>query len=67
LDELAREGIGFDPDAERHRVGRQHVSRDDLIDAAVMFASARRVASGNAVRLGDGARDSKGLLMHMWA
>jgi predicted RNase H-like nuclease len=64
---LQSERIEFDVDTERLRLGRGLVTRDDIIDAAVMLVSARRVHQGHARRLGDGATDARGLLMQMWA
>ena len=40
---LESEDIRFDLDAERLRLGRGLVSRDDIIDAAAMLVSARRI------------------------
>jgi predicted RNase H-like nuclease len=64
---LGANGISIDVDAERLRLGRGNVARDDVIDAAAMLVTARRIVSGTATRLGDETRDSRGLLMQIWA
>jgi predicted RNase H-like nuclease len=38
---------------------------DDVLDAAVLALTARRVAAGTAVRVGDGTRDARGLRMEV--
>jgi predicted RNase H-like nuclease len=38
---------------------------DDVLDAAVLAITARRLAEGRAERLGDGARDRRGLRMEI--
>ena len=38
---------------------------DDVLDAAVLALTARRVADGTATRLGDGTRDARGLRMEV--
>jgi predicted RNase H-like nuclease len=38
---------------------------DDVIDAVALTVTARRIASGNASELGDGARDETGLRMEV--
>jgi predicted RNase H-like nuclease len=66
--ELLREhGIDIDVDAARLSLGRGTVARDDIIDAAAMLVTARRMASGAATLLGDDTRDNRGLLMQIWA
>jgi predicted RNase H-like nuclease len=62
-----RQGITFDLDAERLRLGRSLVSRDDIIDAAAMLVSARRIRDDKAAVLSDNQPDARGLLMQMWA
>jgi predicted RNase H-like nuclease len=64
---LEREGIRFELDAERFRLGRKYVSRDDLVDAASMLTTARRIASGTALMSGSTVPDSRGLFMQIWA
>ena len=64
---LAAENITFDVDAERLRLGRGVVSPDDIIDAAAMLVSARRIRNDDADVLGNSERDARGLLMQMWA
>ena len=64
---LAAENITFDVDAERLRLGRGVVSPDDVIDAAAMLISARRIRNDDADVLGNSQRDARGLLMQMWA
>lgn len=64
---LESENITFDLDAERRRLGRSLVSTDDIIDAAAMLVSARRIHDDDAECLGDSKRDARGLLMQMWA
>lgn len=59
--------VAFDMDAERRRLGRRFVGRDDMIDAGSLLVSAHRVASGEAVVLGDDSLDIRNLLMQMWA
>ena len=54
---LAAENITFDVDAERLRLGRGVVSPDDIIDAAAMLVTARRIRVKDAEVLGDGVRD----------
>lgn len=60
-------GAKFDVDAERLRLGRSLVSRDDIIDAAAMLVSASRARDEEAKVLGNSQRDVRGLLMQMWA
>ena len=38
---------------------------DDVLDAAALALTARRIAAGTATRLGDGARDARGLRMEV--
>jgi predicted RNase H-like nuclease len=64
---LESHGVMFDLDAERHKLKRGLVSRDDIIDAVAMMVSARRVHDQDADVLGGTSRDSRGLLMQMWA
>jgi predicted RNase H-like nuclease len=66
---LAAAGLAFDPSAERHRLGRGWMERDDVIDAAVMLLTAMRIEKGAAVRLPGAVeqRDERGLLAEMWA
>ena len=39
---------------------------DDAYDACALALTARARMEGNAIRLGDGARDARGLLMEIW-
>jgi predicted RNase H-like nuclease len=64
---LEVENITFDVDAERLRLGRGVVSPDDIIDAAAMLVSARRIHKDDAEVLGDDLRDTRGLMMQIWA
>jgi predicted RNase H-like nuclease len=64
---LDSEGLGFDPQFERLRLGRSLLAIDDLLDAAVCFLTAERIAEGRAQVLGDGAVDSRGLRMEIVA
>lgn len=64
---LERHGYPINIDAERSNLRRSCVGRDDLVDAAAMLLSAMRVAADDAGYLGDNTRDSRGLLMQMWA
>ncbi len=65
---LAASGLHFDPAAVRSRLGTD-VERDDVIDAAVMLATAMRIERGIAERLPRDRqqRDERGLLAEMWA
>ena len=66
--ELLREhGSRIDVDAERLRLGRGNVAGDDIIDAAAMLVTARRIVTGAVTRLGGAIRDSRGVLMQIWA
>jgi predicted RNase H-like nuclease len=56
---LAR-AIGSAP-RSRHR----GVGRDDVLDAVALTVTARRLAEGDAERLGDGTRDDRGLRMEI--
>jgi predicted RNase H-like nuclease len=67
LELLRAQGITIDVHAERLRLGRDNVARDDIIDAAAMLVTARRIASGTVTRLGDETPDSRELLMQIWA
>jgi predicted RNase H-like nuclease len=49
------------------RMDGKFQSRDDLVDAASMLATAQRVAAGEALMAGGLQRDSRGLVMQMWA
>jgi len=40
---------------------------DDVLDALALVHTARRIARGTAVELGDGARDRRGIRMAVWA
>lgn len=55
--------------ARQRLVGRPDVPRgarlDDALDALALQWSARRVAAGQGARLGDGARDARGLAMEI--
>ena len=64
---LESHGVCFDLDAERYKLTRKLVSRDDIIDAVAMMVSARRIHDQDADVLGATSRDSRGLLMQMWA
>jgi predicted RNase H-like nuclease len=66
---LATAGVRFSPDGVRAELGRSLVSRDDIIDAAVMLLAATRIEEGRAARLPSDVqeRDERGLLMEMWA
>lgn len=39
---------------------------DDVLDALALLHTARHIASGTALRLGDGARDRRGIPMAVW-
>lgn len=45
---------------------RRDVARDDVYDACAMALTAKARLEGSALRLGDGARDARGLLMEIW-
>jgi predicted RNase H-like nuclease len=64
---LDSEGLGFDPQFERLRLGRSLLAIDDLLDAAACLLTAERIAEGRAQVLGDGAIDSRGLRMEIVA
>lgn len=64
---LRQYGLAFDPATERHRLGRSQVAVDDLIDAAVCLITARRIAEGRELVLGDGAVDFRALRMEIVA
>lgn len=49
----------------RRETGRG-VARDDVYDACAMALTAKARLEGNALCLGDGARDARGLLMEIW-
>ncbi len=54
------------PDVADHLAGRPAgVAADDLLDAFAVAWTARRAARGVAERLGDGARDARGLRMEI--
>ena len=57
---LAAAGVG-----DLARVRALGAAPDDILDAAVLALTARRVADGTAVRLGDGAVDARGLRMEV--
>jgi predicted RNase H-like nuclease len=63
-------GRGLDGAALLRAVREAHPKRavadDDVIDAAVLALSAQDALAGRAWRLGDGARDARGLLMELW-
>ena len=68
---LALSGVpSFDPHATRQQLGRSLVAVDDLIDAAAMLVTARRVHTGSA-RCWPGPphveRDPRGLHMAIWS
>ncbi len=69
LQVLRAHGVLLDVDAERVRLGRSNVKRDDIIDAAVCLVSARRVVRGRAVvlPLENAPTDARGLRMEMVA
>lgn len=52
-------------DALRKRYGRG-VALDDVYDACVLALTAEARLNGEAVRLSDGARDARGLVMEIW-
>lgn len=62
-------GIAFDLEAVRRQLTGKGVSRDDILDAAVMLATAMRIEKGIARRLPSATqeRDERGLLAEMWA
>jgi predicted RNase H-like nuclease len=66
---LARLGLQFDMDAVRGQLGRSLVAGDDVIDAAIMLATAMRIMEKTARRLPAELqeRDERGLLAEMWA
>lgn len=64
---LESHGIIFDLDAERYKLKRKLVSREDIIDAVAMMVSARRIRDQDADVFGGTSLDSRGLLMQMWA
>ena len=57
---LAREGLG-----DVAQVRALGAASDDVLDAAVLALTARRLRDGVAVRLGDGTRDARGLRMEV--
>lgn len=42
------------------------VGLDDLYDACALALTAKARSEGKAIRLGDGSRDARGLLMEIW-
>ena len=42
------------------------VGADDVYDACALALTAKARLEGNAIRLGDGAKDARGLLMEIW-
>lgn len=63
---LQRAGIRVDPQRVRAELGATHVRPDDLVDAAVLLLTARRILEGTARILG-GDVDSRGLRMEIVA
>jgi predicted RNase H-like nuclease len=57
---LARAGLG-----DVAQVRALGAAPDDVLDAAVLALTARRLRDGVAVRLGDGTRDARGLRMEV--
>ncbi len=60
---------GLDPDPLFPAVkaaAKGGVGLDDLYDACALALTARARLEGDAVRLGDGARDARGLVMEIW-
>lgn len=50
----------------RRAVGRAGVGEDDVYDACALALSGRARLDGTAMRLTDGARDARGLVMEIW-
>ncbi|MEO1135068.1 MAG: DUF429 domain-containing protein [Pseudomonadota bacterium] len=50
----------------RHEVGRKNIGRDDVFDACALALTAKARLDGAAIRLTDGARDARGLVMEIW-
>lgn len=69
LDVLRRAAVPpFDPRQERLRLGRSELEVDDIVDAAAMLATARRVANGLARSFPDSPEpDGRGLQMAICA
>lgn len=68
LEILRRAGAG-DIEAAAQGLRREHaraVALDDSLDACALAFSAEARLDGRAWRLGDGARDARGLLMEIW-
>lgn len=63
---LGRHGLACEPDEVRARLGRPGVTRDDIVDAAALLLTARRIHAAQAIVLG-GDRDSRGLRMAITA
>jgi predicted RNase H-like nuclease len=59
----------FDPGAVRAELGRAQVTRDDIVDAVACLVASRRIATGHARVLPEGAvaRDARGLRMEIVA
>lgn len=54
------------PDApERIAAGHRGAALDDVLDAYALTVTARRLNEGTVIRLGDGARDAKGLRLEV--
>jgi predicted RNase H-like nuclease len=67
LNILAANGLRFDPDVERQRLGRTRVQLDDILDAAACLLTAKRITEGRECVLGDGAVDGRRLRMEVVA
>jgi predicted RNase H-like nuclease len=58
-------GAGLDPGVGRDARRLPGAAPDDVLDAVVLTLTASRVRDGAAERLGDGARDARGLRMEV--
>ncbi len=69
LDVLRRAAVPpFDPRHDRLRLGPSELDIDDIVDAAALLATARRVADGLARSFPDSPEpDERGLQMAIWA
>ncbi len=70
LDLLMRAGVSNAEEiyqSLRAQAGARAIGRDDVYDACVLALTARARLDGTAWRLGDGARDARGLVMEIWA
>jgi predicted RNase H-like nuclease len=62
------EAAGIDVGTLLALADRRHAAADDVMDAAVLWLTARHMAEGTAIRLpeGDPPRDARGLRMEIW-